>query len=304
MKELAIVSGKGGVGKSAISASLGALLMDTHTVVFADADVDAPNLALFFDAEQRTSRDIRASEKAFIDYTRCAGCHACAEACRFSSIAASGGAPVIIPYSCEGCGACAIVCPEGAIEIKSVVNGRIRVSEADGAVIVTGELVIGESSSGRLVDEVKREARKEAERVKADLMIIDGPPGIGCPVIAAIRGSDYVIAATEPTPAAASDLRRLLEVIGRFGTPCGVVINKADLHAASRDAIRELARVNGLAVLAEIPYDRSVPEAIADAKPVVIAYPGAPSSAALRTLADRLKGRIIDKEDRLPSSPG
>jgi MinD superfamily P-loop ATPase len=304
MKEIVIVSGKGGAGKSSISASLAAFLMRTHNVVLADADVDAPNLALFFDAKQRTSRDIRASEKAFIDYTKCAGCHACAEACRFSSIAVSGSVPVIIPFSCEGCGACAIVCPEGAIEIKGVVNGRIKVSEADGAVIVTGELVIGESSSGKLVDEVKQAARSEAERTQADLIMIDGPPGIGCPVIAAIRGSDYVIAATEPTPAAASDLRRLLEVIGHFKTPCGIVINKADLYAASRDAIREFARVNRLAILAEIPYDRSVPEAIAGAKPVVIAYPGAPSSAALRSLADRLKGDVIDKPDRLRSYSG
>jgi MinD superfamily P-loop ATPase len=304
MKEIVIVSGKGGVGKSAISASLGALLMDTHTAVFADADVDAPNLALFFDAKQRTSRDIRASEKAFIDYAKCTGCLACAEACSFSSIAVSGSAPVIIPYSCEGCGACAIVCPAGAIEIKSVVNGRIRVSEADGTVIVTGELVIGESSSGRLVDEVKKAARKEAERLKAALIITDGPPGIGCPVIAAVKGSDYVIAATEPTPAAARDLRRLLEVIKHFKTPCGVVINKADLHTASRDAIREFAGMNGLAILAEIPYDRSVPEAIAAAKPVVIAYPDAPSSAVLRELTDRLKEGVIDEREQLRNTPG
>jgi len=304
MKEIVIVSGKGGVGKSAISASLGTLLMEQHTVVFADADVDAPNLALFFNAEQRTSQDIRASEKAFIDYTKCTGCHACAEACRFSSIALSGETPVVIPYSCEGCGACAIVCPEGAIAIDGVVNGRIRVSEAGGTVIVTGELVIGESSTGRLVDEVKRAARKEAERIQADLIITDGPPGIGCPVIAAVRGNDYVIAATEPTPAAASDLRRLLEVIWHFKMPCGIVINKADLHRASRDAILEFAKAKGVAVLAEIPYDRSVPEAIADAKPVVTAFPGAPSSAALRTLAYRLKGDVIDKPERLRSKPG
>jgi MinD superfamily P-loop ATPase len=305
MKEIVIVSGKGGVGKSTISASLGVLLRETHSVVLADADVDAPNLALFFDAEQRTSRDIQASEKACIDPTICTGCLACAEACRFSSIAASGvSTPVIIPYSCEGCGACAIVCPAGAIGIKGVVNGRVKVSEAEGALIVTGELVIGESSSGRLVDEVKEAARQEAERVKADLLITDGPPGIGCPVIAAVRGGDYVIAATESTPAAARDLRRLLDVIGHFRAPCGIVINKADLHAASRDAIRELAKARELDILAEIPYDKHIPEAIAATRPVVTAYPEAPASVALRRLGGRLSDELMGTSRRSPAAPG
>ena len=285
MKEVVIISGKGGVGKSAISASLGAILMKKHRVVLTDADVDAPNLDLFFTSRLRSSRDVKASEKAFINCEKCTCCLECVKACKFSAITVSDGAPVLIRYFCEGCGACSIVCPEGAIEIKEVTNGNIATFDIDNAVIVSGELMIGESSSGRLVDEVKRAAKEEGERINADLIIIDGPPGTGCPVISAIKGSDYVIAATEPTPAALSDLRRIFDVIRHFDLPSGIVINKAGLHQASEDLIRDFAKQNGVPILATVPYDMSVPEATARAMPVVEAYPDAPSSRAIGVLA-------------------
>jgi MinD superfamily P-loop ATPase len=285
VKEVVIVSGKGGVGKSAISASLGAVLMRKYKAVLSDADVDAPNLGLFFSPQLRSSRNVKASEKAFINCEKCTCCLQCVEACKFSAITEADGAPVLIRYFCEGCGACSVVCPGGAIEIRDVTNGNISIYDIDSAVIVTGELMIGESSSGRLVDEVKRAAKKEAGRMDADLIITDGPPGTGCPVISALKGSDYVIAASEPTPASFSDLRRLFDVIRRFDLPSGIVINKANLHSASKNMIRDFAKHNDVQILAEIPYDRCVPEATATAMPVVEAFPNAPASKAIRMLA-------------------
>ena len=300
MKEVVIISGKGGVGKSAISASLGAILMKKHGVVFADTDVDSPNLNLFFASRPRSSRDVKTAEKAFLDCERCTCCLECLKACRFSAITVSDGAPVLIRYFCEGCGACSIVCPEGAIEIKEVTNGNIATFDIDNAVIVSGELMIGESSSGRLVDEVKRAAKEEGERINADLIIIDGPPGTGCPVISAIKGSDYVIAATEPTPAALSDLRRIFDVIRHFGLPSGIVINKAGLHQASEDLIREFAKQIGVPILAAVPYDRSVPAATARAMPVVDAYPDAPASKGMEMLAGAVE-QTVSLKDRVVS---
>jgi len=296
MKEIVILSGKGGVGKSSIAASLGVILADHFKIILADTDVDAPNLALFFNAVNKRSHDVSTCEKSFIDYDKCTGCQECVDACKFSSMVSINNMPIVIPYSCEGCGACTIVCPEDAIEIKKVVNGRINIADINNTMIVSGELDIGESSSGLIVDEVKKISKKEAERIGADLIITDGPPGIGCPVISSIKGSDYVVAVTEPTPAALNDLKRLIEVVEYFKIPLGIVINKSDIHQQSRTAIKEFSEEHKLIVLSEITYDINVPKAIAKSKPVVTAYPDASSSLALIELADKMTD-IIEKTE-------
>jgi MinD superfamily P-loop ATPase len=296
MKEIVILSGKGGVGKSTITASLGTILSKDYKVVMADTDVDLPNLGLFFPAAERESKEIATSEKAFIDYEQCTGCLQCVDVCRFSSMVASDNNPLVISYSCEGCGACAVICPADAIAIKKVMNGSIIISDANNMVIVSGELSIGESSSGGIVDEVRKTARKEAERLNADLIMTDGPPGIGCPVISSMKGSSYVIAVTEPTPAALNDLERLAEVIHYFNIPSGLVINKSDMHPGGIQTIKHFVQRNIISVLSEIPYDIHILKAIAEARPVVTAYPEAPSSIAIRILADKLKN-IIKESD-------
>lgn len=292
MKEIVILSGKGGVGKSTIAASLGAIFSEKYKVVLADTDVDAPNLALFFDAIQKTSRDISTSEKAFINYEMCIGCLKCVDVCKFSSMVSFDKKPAVISYSCEGCGACTIVCPEDAIEIKTVVNGKIAISSTNHILMVSGELSIGESSSGRLVDEVRKTARQEAEKLNADLILTDGPPGIGCPVISSIKGSSYIIAVTEPTPAALNGLKRLFKVVGYFRIPLGIIINKSDMYTKSRQEIKAFAKKSEITVLSEIPYDLSVPKAISMAMPVVTAYPDAQSSFAIKKLVNKLSGII------------
>jgi MinD superfamily P-loop ATPase len=296
MKEIAILSGKGGVGKSTITASLGTVLSKDCKVVMADTDVDIPNLELFFHASERGAKEVSTSEKAFINYEQCTGCLQCVDVCRFFSMLVSNDKPLVISYSCEGCGACGIICPEDAITIKKVVNGSIIISDAGNMVIVSGELNIGESSSGGIVDAVRKTAGIEAERLNAELIMIDGPPGIGCPVISAMKGCGYIVAVTEPTPAALNDLGRLAEVIGHFQIPYGLVINKSNIHPAGVQAIRGFAETNTVPVLSEIPYDIHIPKAIAEGSPVVDAFPEAPSSIALGILADKLKNIIEDSD--------
>jgi MinD superfamily P-loop ATPase len=291
MKEIVIISGKGGVGKSAITASLGSILAGRHRLLLTDTDVDAPNLHLVLGARLLASEEVSASAKAFIGYEKCSGCLTCVETCRFSAIVAKSQ-PVIVPYSCEGCGACALSCPEGAIEIRNVVNGRINILEADNLPVVAGELSIGASSSGRLVDLVKRRARQEGEAVGAGIILTDGPPGIGCPVIAALKGADYALLVTEPFTAALNGLQRVMEVAGHFRMPVGVVLNKADIHEESRAAIHSFIEKSNVSMLGEIPYDNSIPMAIANAQPVVKAYPDSPSSLQLKKLADILVSRL------------
>ena len=292
MKEIVVLSGKGGVGKSVLTASLGWLLGGKHRVTLADTDVDAPNLHLTLGAELQSSREIKTSEKALIDYEKCLRCLQCQEVCRFSAIIGTES-PLVVPYACEGCGACAIICPEQAITITKVANGRINVFSTKRLVVVAGELPIGESSSGLLVDMVKETARREAEQTGAEILLIDGPPGIGCPVIAAVRGANYAVAVTEPTPAALHDLDRVIQVIRHFHVPVGIVINRAGLHDASKNAIYRYAEENNHSILAEIPKDRMVTQAIVDGRPVVAAYPNAPSAKAISRLAERVREEIM-----------
>lgn len=284
MKEIVVLSGKGGTGKSSLTASLGTLLGNQYSLVLADADVDAPNLHLLLDTEELELQEIRASDKAFIDSDLCSRCGACVDSCRFSSIISSEE-PVIIPYSCEGCGACTLVCPTGAIRIQTVVNGHMHVFKTEAGVAVAGELDIGESSSGKLVDVVKKRARTEAETEGADFLLTDGPPGIGCPVIASVKGADYVLLVTEPTPSGLHDLNRVIEAIAFFKIPCGVVLNRADMTGGIREEVLHFLDRNKLPLLAEIPYDVHVPHALARGKSVVTDAPEAPASKALMKLS-------------------
>ena len=299
-KEIVVLSGKGGVGKSSLTAAIGTLLAEPELtgskrkIVLSDTDVDAPNLHLVLGAEFESSSGIVASDKAFIDYDRCIGCMECVEACKFSSIIGDDE-PVMINYSCEGCGACVLVCPEEAITIQPVENGKLNILDVplnDGASmrVVAGELGIGESSSGRLVDIVKQHARQEAELSRADLLLTDGPPGIGCPVIASLKGADYTILVTEPTPSALSDLKRAVEVVEFFKVPAGVVLNRADMHDPSREVLLSWLKEKGIELLVEIPYDPKLPEALAQGELSVTMYPNAPASLAIMDLC-----KTVDK---------
>lgn len=291
MKEIVILSGKGGVGKSSLTAALGTLLAEKYNLVLADTDVDAPNLHLVLGAESVESRAIEAAEKAVIDYTVCSGCMECLTACRFASIIGEEE-PVIVTYSCEGCGACALTCPVGAIAVLPKVNGRLTSMQAGNLHVISGELGIGESSSGRLVDAVKKRARHEADERGADLLMTDGPPGIGCPVIAALKGADYAVLVTEPTPTALHDLQRIIEVVDHFRLPIGIVLNRADMHEITRRRLLAMIEERGYELLAEIPYDPLLPRALAEGRLAIEAYPEASSSQAITRLSGILDMRL------------
>ncbi len=295
MKEIVVLSGKGGVGKSSLTAAVGTLLADRYQIVLADTDVDAPNLHLVLGVKPYETSDIEASEKAVIDYTQCNNCMACLDVCQFSSIIGKDE-PIIISYSCEGCGACAITCPVDAISIQSMVNGKLNILQSGNSCVVSGELGIGESSSGRLVDVVKKRARKEAVDREADLIITDGPPGIGCPVIASLKGADYAILVTEPTPSALHDLKRVIEVVGHFKVPIGIVLNRSDMHEVTRKRLLKLIKEKGFELLVEIPYDPLLPSALAEGRLAIQAYPDAPSSKAISILSDNIDNRISSME--------
>ncbi len=224
-----------------------------------------------------------------IDYEKCSRCMRCVDACAFESIIGDKK-PIIISYSCEGCGVCALICLEEAVSIHPVKNGKINFVTSGAVRVVAGELGIGESSSGRLVDIVKREARQEASLSGSDLLLTDGPPGIGCPVIAALKGSDYAILVTEPTPSALSDLQRITEVVRGFGIPAGAVLNRSDMDQKSASTTLDWLARNDVPLLGTIPYDPYLPKALARGALAVNMYPDAPSSLALRNLHKMVEG--------------
>ncbi|MDZ4178846.1 MAG: 4Fe-4S binding protein, partial [Coriobacteriia bacterium] len=203
--------------------------------------------------------------RAVVDAALCTACGLCAEVCRFAAISATSfGPPVFDPLSCEGCGRCANLCPADAIAMHPGVAGEACLGTSDIGTVSFGRLEPGEDLSGKLVTEVRRLGAEAAAAAGADVMLIDGPPGIGCPLIAAVTGSDLVVAVTEPTISGAHDLSRLLEVTGRFELPVLVVLNKADLSASGAVRIRDLCSSSGLQLVAEVPFDRMLADIASD----------------------------------------
>lgn len=262
MEKIVVASGKGGVGKSMLASSLALLFSKNKKIVACDCDVDAPNLGLWLGVTDYDEREkISTSEKARVVDQKSLDDEVL-EVCRFGAIKKVNGKYIINPLLCEGCGTCKILYPE-AIEIKPVRNGELRVKWTKyGFPLVSGQLFPGETGSGKIVEQL----RKKAEEFEYDIMILDSAAGIGCPVIASIRGCDYVVLVTEPTPSGFSDLKRILEVITHFNLPYGVVINKWDINPHFSDRIRKWA---GDKFLGEISYDKKVIDSIVNLNPVI-----------------------------------
>jgi MinD superfamily P-loop ATPase len=275
MKTITVLSGKGGVGKSSIAASLAVLLSREHRVTAVDCDVDASNLALVLGVRELSdSFGIKAEEKAFVTEGKCASCGKCASVCKFSAIMMEGGKPVVDEALCEGCGACVLACPKGALALRRVENAVIGSAMTEyGFPVVSGQLKMGASASGKVVFEVRQHARKVASEHASEFLVQDAAAGIGCTVIASVKGSDYAVAVTEPTPASLWDLTRALGVVKHFGIPTGIVINKADTNPVVAGKIRAFASAEGLRVLAELPFDRSFVDALVHLRPPVVHNP-------------------------------
>lgn len=275
MKTITILSGKGGVGKSSFAASLSIVLAEKYRIVAADCDVDAPNLALLFGIRKLKKKEkISTNYKAFItkDIKKCPNAKKLLDVCTFSAISwdERREMPVINKFLCEGCGACKLLCPEG-IELRKVKNAVVgRAKTKYGFHIVSGQLKVGESGSGNVVEVVKENARKIAQEIKADFIVVDSAAGIGCPVIASIKGSDFVVGIAEPTPSGLSDLKRVLEVVNHFGINYGIVINKYDLNRKVTKEIEKFAKVNRVPILGKLPYDKKFVKAIVNMMPIVV----------------------------------
>jgi len=263
--KIVIISGKGGVGKSMLTSTLAMLFAERQKIVAVDCDADAPNLAIWLNEIGKWNKIIPVitSARPEIDYQKCNGCGLCAKNCRFSAIKMIKGKPKVNPFLCEGCGTCEVICPKGAIKLKPVQNGEIKIKKTKyGFPLVSGQLYPGETGSGKVVTEIK----KEAEKFEHSLMIIDSSPGTGCPVIASLQDSNFAVLITEPTLSGFSDLKRVLKVVNHFNIPWSLVINKWDINPQMSSRIEKWASTK---FLGKISYDKKIFQAVSNLKPIL-----------------------------------
>jgi MinD superfamily P-loop ATPase len=277
MKQITIISGKGGTGKTTLVASFAAL---AENKVIADCDVDAPDLHLLLHPEIIKKEEFKGLKVAVMDKTLCTECGICEETCRFNAIALTEESGYAVnPARCEGCGACVFSCPQEALTLKERVSGYAFVSKTNYGPMAHAELNIAEEASGKLVTVVRNHAQQVAENERCELILIDGAPGIGCPVIASLTGVDLALVVTEPTMSGLHDLERILDVARHFGIDSIVCINKYDINEENSKRITEFCRQRGIEVVGNIPYDPVVTEAMVAGKPVVEFSEGVVSDA-------------------------
>lgn len=290
MREIVILRGKGGTGKTSITAAF-ATLDDKPVVV--DCDVDAADLHLVLAPDVQETHEFVGGKIAQIDPGRCTRCGQCVEICRFGAVLGADGEDSysIDQMACEGCGVCAALCPSQAIAMADTVNGRWFVSQTRVGPMVHARLSAGGENSGKLVTLVRNEARSIAQSTGAELILTDGPPGIGCPVIASLAGASRVVLVTEPTVSGIHDLQRVTELAAHFRVPTSVIINKSDINLDQAAEIDTFASEHGISVLGRIPYDPVVTAAQLVGKSV-IEYSEGPVSSKLREIWDDLSRTI------------
>lgn len=290
-REIAVISGKGGTGKTTVVSSLALL---SHNKVLADNDVDAADLHLLLSPCTYEAHEFIGGKTYSIDPSRCTGCGQCAEYCHFDAIFPDGppGCSGTKSYriddlACEGCSLCKYVCPVEAIDSHDNVTGKWFLSETRHGPMAHARLGIAEENSGKLVTQVRKQAAELARERGCDKILSDGPPGTGCPVIATVSGVDLVLIVTEPTVSGVHDMERVLKLSAHFGVPSLVIINKADLNASQAQRIRLLAEQAGSRVIGEIPFDHNVNEALMNGK-TIVEHGRGPACEAVRALWDIL----------------
>ncbi len=263
MKQITVLSGKGGTGKTTITASFAALV---RNIVVADCDVDAPDLHLLLHPQMVKTQEFRGPKLAVIDKTKCIECGLCKNTCRFDAIDDS---IQIDPFSCEGCGVCVVVCPEEAVSLQERISGYAFISNTNYCTMSHARLNPGEANSGKLVTLVRHNARQMAEKENRELILIDGPPGIGCPLIASVTGVEVGLVVTEPTMSGIHDLERALQLLDHFHVQPLVCINMYDINKENTKRIAQFCEENRVNVVGRIPFDPVVTEAMVNGKTVV-----------------------------------
>ncbi|NMA95863.1 MAG: 4Fe-4S binding protein [Clostridiales bacterium] len=287
--DLVILSGKGGTGKTTIAAAISELAKD---VVRVDCDVDASNLYLYYPGKDIYREDFFGGKVAIIDNERCTRCGKCERVCRFDAIENF----TIDEIACEGCGACVLVCPEDAILLKDEKAADAMITKLEDGILSRADMGIGSDGSGLLITRLRENAIEHGQKqkdIKRDkLTIIDASPGIGCPVIASVTGSDAVLAVTEPTQSGLLDLKRVVELSRQFDIDPMVCINKFDINENMSNKILEFAQTENLKLVGKIPYDETIMESIYNLKPITY-YKGSKAAKAIETMWRNIENIIF-----------
>ena len=292
MKQLVILSGKGGTGKTTVAAALAHLASQEMPVVLADADVDAANLELVLDPTKQGEHIFMGGQLAVIDPEKCTACGICADVCRFDAVIPGDEAYRVDSLACEGCASCFYQCPDEAIRMEEQQAGLWFRSDTRFGPLFHAHLFAGQENSGKLVTLVKQQARLRGLDSGAALVVVDGPPGIGCPVISACAGMDLALHVVEPTVSGVHDLERIMSTTDHFGVPSLVAINKADLNLARSEEIIAFCAGQSVEVVGRIPYDDVVTEAMVQGRPVTD-YTDGPVTEALKEMWSRMKDLIL-----------
>ena len=278
MKEIVIISGKGGTGKTSVIAAFASF---AENKVLCDADVDAADLHLIMNPEIRERHDFQSGYTAIIDPDKCTECGLCRDLCRWHAISE---AFVVDPIECEGCGVCYYFCPEKAIDFPLNTCGEWYLSDTRFGPMAHARLGIAEENSGKLVSLIRQQGQKLAEENNLDLLLTDGPPGIGCPVIASLGGAAAVLIVSEPTVSGRHDMKRVAELAAFFRIPAMVCVNKFDLNPEQGEAIEAFARDKNVRVIGRIPFDPVFTRAMVQGQTVTAFAPTAAASQAIREI--------------------
>ncbi len=294
MKEIVVLSGKGGAGKTSITAGFAAL--GARDLVLADCDVDAADMHLLTAPKVRVEEDFYSGKVYEVKTDGCVHCFKCMKVCHFDAVQHIDGEFVIDPMECEGCGYCFEVCPTRTIEMHPRLAGKFYISETRfGNTLVHARLGIAADNSGKLVTKVREEAKKKALEEKKNYILVDASPGIGCPVVASLTGAHYGVMVTEPTVSGLHDLSRVYELIRKLKLNSGCIINKADINPEMSRQIKDFLKENDVELLAELPYDIRFTEAISIGK-TIVEYDQGLLRDKIVAAWEKIKARVEKKE--------
>ena len=286
MKQMCIISGKGGTGKTTVAGSFAAL---SENAVLADCDVDAANLHLLLQPESKETMEFQGLKLASIDSEKCIQCGKCEENCRFNAIKDFK----VDPIHCEGCKVCVIVCPVDAVDFIDRICGYAYISETKYGPLAHADLIPGMENSGKLVTLVRQNAKKLAEEGNFSYVLVDGPPGVGCPVIASLADINVSLVVVEPTLSGIHDLKRALQLLDHFSIEPIVCVNKYDLNEENTSHIASFCSAEDIELVGMIPFDPNVTKAMVNGQPVVEYAPDSPASKAIVATWEKVKSRLV-----------